>query len=60
MSGQYLRSGRSTMDGYHIQSFLDRGNQEITRGMSFEDGFRCFKNKFDIIMLKVQMDTFMH
>ena len=48
------------MDGYYVQSSLNRGNQEITEGMSFENGLRCLKAKLDIIMLQIQMDTIMH
>mgnify|MGYP004709237509 CR=1 FL=1 len=53
--GQCLRSGRLAMDGYQVQSSFNRGNQEITEGMSFEDGLRCLKAKFDVMM-----DTIMH
>ena len=28
--------------------------------MSFENGLRCLKNKFDVITLQVQIDTIMH
>ena len=44
------------MDSYHVQNSVDRGNQEITKGMSFEDGLRSLKAKFDYITL----DTIMH
>ena len=53
MRRQCLKSGRSAMDGYHMQSSMNRGNQEITEGVSFEDSLRCLKAKFDVIMLKV-------
>ena len=57
---QGLREERLAMDCYHVQNFMDRGNQEITEGMSFENGFRNLKAKLDYIMLKVQLDTITH
>ena len=57
--GQCMRSERLAMDGYYVQNSLNRGNQEITEGMSFEDGLKSLKAKLDGIMLK-QMDTIMH
>nr|XP_027085682.1 uncharacterized protein LOC113707618 [Coffea arabica]XP_027085771.1 uncharacterized protein LOC113707684 [Coffea arabica] len=48
------------MDGYQVPSFFNKGNQEFTECMSFKDGLRCLKAKFDVMMLQVQMDTIMH
>ena len=60
MGGQCWRNGRSAMDGYYVQSSLNKGNQEITEGMSFEDGLRRLKAKLDVITVKVQLDTIMY
>ena len=60
LGGQSLRNEGLAMDGCLVQSSFNRGNQEITEGMSFEDGLRCLKAKFDVMMLQVQMDTIMH
>ena len=45
------------MDDHQVQSSLNRGNQEIIKGMSFEDGLRSLKTKCDVITLKVQLNT---
>ena len=60
MREQCMRSGRSALDCYQVRSSLNRGNQEITEGMSFEDYFRSLKAKLDFITLKVQLDTITH
>ena len=57
MGEQCLRSGRSTINCYHGQSSLNRGNQEITEGISFENGLKSIKAKLDVITLKIQLDT---
>ena len=36
---------------------MDRGDQEIIEGISFDDGLRCLKAKWDFITLKVQLYT---
>ena len=41
MGGQHMKNGRSAIDGYYMQSSMNRGDQEITKGMSFEDGLKC-------------------
>ena len=60
MCGQCMRSESSVANSYYMQSSKHRGNQEIIEGMSFDNGLRCLKVKFDVIMLKVQLDTIMH
>ena len=54
---QCMKSGSSVMNGYYMQSSMDKGNQEITENMLFDDGLRCLKAKCDFITLKVQLNT---
>ena len=53
---QCMRSGSLAMNGYYVQSSIDRSNQEFNENMSFEDGLRSLKVKLDVIALNVQID----
>ena len=45
------------MNCYQLQNSLDRGNQDVSEDISFEDGLRSLKIKLHVITLKVQLDT---
>ena len=53
MGGQCIRSGRSTMDCFQVRSSMNRGNQEMSKDISFENGLRNLRVKLDYITLKV-------
>ena len=55
-----MRSGRSATNGYQVQSSLNRGNQDVSEGMSFENGLKSLKAKLDVITLKILLDTITH
>ena len=60
MEEQCMRSGRSATNCYHVQSSMNRGNQDVSESMSFENSLKSLKAKFDFITSKVQLDTIMH